>query len=65
MTLWIVLLILVILIAIFYISAYNGMQKAKINTEEAWSQITVQLKRRNDLIPNLVETVKGYAKHEK
>ena len=59
MTLWIVLLILVILIAIFYISAYNGMQKAKINTEEAWSQITVQLKRRNDLIPNLVETVKG------
>ena len=56
---------LVVLLVIFYISAYNGLQKAKVNTEEAWSQISVQLKRRNDLIPNLVETVKGYAKHEK
>ena len=44
---------------------YNGLQKAKVNTEESWSQIDVQLKRRNDLIPNLVETTKGYAKHEK
>lgn len=64
MAVWIVA-ILVVLIVIFYISAYNGLQKAKVNTEEAWSQISVQLKRRNDLIPNLVETVKGYAKHEK
>lgn len=64
MAVWIIA-ILVILIVIFYISAYNGLQKAKVNTEEAWSQISVQLKRRNDLIPNLVETVKGYAKHEK
>lgn len=64
MAVWIIA-ILVGLIVIFYISAYNGLQKAKVNTEEAWSQISVQLKRRNDLIPNLVETVKGYAKHEK
>ena len=64
MAVWIIV-ILVVLIVIFYISAYNGLQKAKVNTEEAWSQISVQLKRRNDLIPNLVETVKGYAKHEK
>ncbi|MCD5504758.1 LemA family protein [Lactobacillus delbrueckii] len=64
MAVWIIA-ILVVLIVVFYISAYNGLQKAKVNTEEAWSQISVQLKRRNDLIPNLVETVKGYAKHEK
>ena len=64
MAVWIIA-ILVVLIVIFYISAYNGLQKAKVNTEEAWSQISVQLKRRNDLIPNLVETVKGYAAHEK
>ena len=64
MAVWIIA-ILVVLIVIFYISAYNGLQKAKVNTEEAWSQISVQLKRRNDLIPNLVESVKGYAKHEK
>lgn len=61
---WIILII-VALIVIYYIVAYNGLQKAKINTEESWSQISVQLKRRNDLIPNLVETVKGYATHEK
>ena len=60
---WIILILLVLVVAI-YITAYNGLQKAKIYTEEAWSQIDVQLKRRNDLIPNLVETVKGYAKHE-
>lgn len=44
---------------------YNGLQRAKVNTDESWSQIDVQLKRRNDLIPNLVETTKGYAKHER
>ena len=64
MTLLIVIVVLVIL-ALIYISMYNGLQKAKVNTEETWSQIDVQLKRRNDLIPNLVETTKGYAKHEK
>ena len=60
---WIILIIIVLLV-IIYIAAYNGLQRAKVYTEEAWSQIDVQLKRRNDLIPNLVETVKGYAKHE-
>ena len=64
MTLLIVIVVLVIL-ALIYISMYNGLQKAKVHTEESWSQIDVQLKRRNDLIPNLVETTKGYAKHEK
>ena len=57
--LWIILAIIVLIVAI-----YNGLQRAKVYTEESWSQIDVQLKRRNDLIPNLVETVKGYAKHE-
>lgn len=60
---WVIIIILVLLVAI-YIAIYNGLQKAKIHAQEAWSQIDVQLKRRNDLIPNLVETVKGYAKHE-
>ncbi|WP_027106610.1 LemA family protein [Ligilactobacillus ceti] len=61
-----IIIIVVLAVLIFgYISLYNGLQRAKIYTEEAWSQIDVQLKRRNDLIPNLVETTKGYAKHEK
>lgn len=61
--LWIIIIILILLIAI-YIGIYNGLQKARVHAQEAWSQIDVQLKRRNDLIPNLIETVKGYAKHE-
>ena len=60
---WIIIIILILLVAV-YIGIYNGLQKAKVHADEAWSQIDVQLKRRNDLIPNLVETVKGYAKHE-
>jgi LemA protein len=44
---------------------YNSLVRAKVRTDEAWSDITVQLKRRYDLIPNLVNTVQGYAKHEK
>lgn len=56
----------IILLLIIYVwSLYNGLISLKTQIEEAWSQIDVQLKRRADLIPNLVETVKGYAKHEK
>ena len=50
---------------LFVVSLYNSLQKLKVRIQEAWSQIDVQLKRRVDLIPNLVETVKGYASHEK
>lgn len=63
-TLWIVLGA-VGLIVVYVWSLYNGLVSLKTQIEEAWSQIDVQLKRRADLIPNLVETVKGYAKHEK
>ena len=62
--LWIVLG-LVLLVVFYFWSLYNGLVSLKTNIEEAWSQIDVQLKRRSDLIPNLVESVKGYAKHEK
>lgn len=61
---WIVLGVIVILILIV-VSMYNGLVKLNIRSEEAWSDIDVQLKRRYDLIPNLIEAVKGYAKHEK
>lgn len=53
------------LIGIFIWALYNGLVTAKTRVDEAWSGIDVQLKRRTDLIPNLVETVKGYAAHEK
>ena len=61
---WIILIIIILLVGI-YIAIYNGLQKSRVFVDESWSQIDVQLKRRNDLIPNLVETTKGYAKHEK
>jgi len=61
--LWIILGIVVV-IALFLWVTYNSLVKLKIRVDEAWSDITVQLKRRFDLIPNLVESVKGYAKHE-
>lgn len=59
----IVIVALVILVAA-YAFVYNGLVRLNIQADEAWSDITVQLKRRADLIPNLVESVKGYAKHE-
>jgi len=52
------------LIALFFIAQYNRLIRLNISADEAFSQIEVQLKRRADLIPNFVETVKGYAKHE-
>jgi LemA protein len=61
----IVLLVLVVLIAGYLLITYNGLVSLRNRIENAWAQIDVQLKRRYDLIPNLVETVKGYASHEK
>jgi len=61
--LWIILAVIVIAI-LWLIAVYNGLIKIKNRTEEAWSDIDVQLKRRYNLIPNLVNTVKAYAKHE-
>jgi len=61
---WIVLGI-VVLAALWAVSVYNGLVRRKNMVAEAWSGIDVQLKRRSDLIPNLVETVKGYASHER
>lgn len=52
-------------LAVYVVVVYNALVTLKVKIEEAWSQIDVQLKRRADLIPNLVETVKGYATHEK
>ena len=63
MTIWIILGIVVVLI-IAVIGMYNSLVQSKIKVDNAWSQIDVQLLRRFDLIPNFVETVKGYAKHE-
>lgn len=59
-----VLVILLIAIIAWYVGCYNRLQQLKNLVEEGWSTIDVQLKKRYDLIPNLVETVKGYAKHE-
>ena len=61
---WVVLGLLV-LVVVVVIGMYNGLVRLKVQTDNAWADIDVQLKRRYDLIPNLVETVKGYAGHEK
>ena len=61
---WIVLAVIVLL-GVFLIAMYNSLVQLRVRSESAWSDIDVQLKRRHDLIPNLVETVKGYAAHEK
>jgi len=60
-----VLLGLIIVLAIYLIGLYNGLVRARNAVKNAWSQIDVQLKRRHDLIPNLVESVKGYVTHER
>jgi LemA protein len=61
----IVILVIIVLIALYGVMAYNGMVRGRNMVDESWSGIDVQLKRRHDLIPNLVETVKGYAAHER
>ncbi|NBS61728.1 MAG: LemA family protein, partial [Microbacteriaceae bacterium] len=63
-TLLIVGLIVLVILVIWFVSMRNGLVRLNVRVDEAWSDITVQLKRRADLIPNLIETVKGYAKHE-
>lgn len=61
----IIIAVVLVIIVMFLWGTYNGLVKARIRVKEAWSGIDVQLKRRLSLIPNLVETVKGYAAHEK
>lgn len=61
---FLVFLGVVVLLAIIVIAAYNGLVRSRQETNNAWAQIDVQLKRRHDLIPNLVETVKGYMQYE-
>ena len=60
-----IILVVIVVAILWVIMAYNGLVTLKNRAKEAWADIDVQLKRRYDLIPNLVETVKGYATHEK
>ena len=64
MSVTLIILAVIVALAGWLIAMYNGLIKLKNRVKEAWSDIDVQLKRRYDLIPNLIETVKGYAKHE-
>ena len=61
----IVIIAIVVVVVLFVVLAFNGLVRRRNRTQEAWSQIDVELKRRHELIPNLVETVKGYAAHER
>ena len=61
----IVLIVVLVLLGLIFVAMYNKLVRLRNRIENAWAQIDVQLQRRNDLIPNLVETVKGYAAHEK
>lgn len=65
MTGLIILLVIIVVLALFLVSIYNSLIQLRNQVKNAWSQIDVQLKRRHDLIPNLIETVKGYMKHER
>jgi len=62
---WIVLIVVLLLLAAWFVFTYNGLIAARNRTQEAWSEIDVELKRRHDLIPNLVNTVQGYIGHER
>jgi len=59
-----ILIGIVVLLAVYFVGIYNGLIRARNETKNGWAQIDVQLKRRHDLIPNLVETAKGYMQHE-
>ena len=61
---WIILIVIVAVIVLWIFATYNTLVSLRNRVRDSWSQIDVQLKRRFDLIPNLVETVKGYTKHE-
>jgi LemA protein len=61
----IIIVVIVVLAILFFVFAFNGAVRLRNRVDSAWSQISVQLQRRHDLIPNLIETVKGYAAHEK
>lgn len=65
MVVLLIVIAVIVLLVLYVIATYNGLIKLKNRVEAAWAQIEVQLKRRGDLIPNLVETVKAYAAHEK
>lgn len=62
---WVIFLVAVGLLALVFVAIYNGLVRDRNRVDNAWGQVEVQLKRRYDLIPNLVETVKGYATHER
>src|ERR1700675_3185891 len=62
---WVVLVVVVIVVVGWLVLTYNGLVTARNRTQEAWSEIDVELKRRHDLIPNLVQTVQGYMGHER
>jgi LemA protein len=62
---WMILIVAVVLLLLGFVVIYNGLVRDRNKVDNAWGQVDVQLKRRYDLIPNLVETVKGYASHER